>query len=179
MSRDITKPTKWVCALRRRRSTWASVQPDQESSLSAWRKLGPFATHWAQAKTLIRLGGCPGWSEFRWAHSHFVGFVMSWLIYQVWPESSLSVWKALCHWLPTERTAKTLIRLDGCQGWFESSFGAGVILLVLSCTASFIAGKPWSWCRCSCWNFTNVFLSLINSSKRCIADHAFTFILLF
>ena len=34
-----------------------------ESSLSAWRKLGSLATHWAQAKTLIRLGGCPGRSE--------------------------------------------------------------------------------------------------------------------
>ena len=34
-----------------------------ESSLSAWRKLGSLATHWAQAKTLIRLGGCPGWSS--------------------------------------------------------------------------------------------------------------------
>ena len=34
-----------------------------ESLLSAWRKLGSLATHWAQAKTLIRLGGCPGWSE--------------------------------------------------------------------------------------------------------------------
>ena len=37
-----------------------------ESSLSAWRKRtahGFLATHWAQAKTLIRLGGCPGWSE--------------------------------------------------------------------------------------------------------------------
>ena len=33
------------------------------SSLSAWRKRGSLATHWAQAKTLIRLGGCPGWSE--------------------------------------------------------------------------------------------------------------------
>ena len=32
-----------------------------QSSLSAWRKLGSLATHWA--KTLIRLGGCPGWSE--------------------------------------------------------------------------------------------------------------------
>ena len=31
-----------------------------ESSLSAWRKLGSLATHWAQAKTLRR---CPGWSE--------------------------------------------------------------------------------------------------------------------
>ena len=30
------------------------------------------------------------------------------------------------------RTAKTLIRLGGCQGWPESSLGAHVILLVLS-----------------------------------------------
>ena len=35
-----------------------------ESSLSAWRKLGSLATHIERtAKTLIRLGGCPGWSE--------------------------------------------------------------------------------------------------------------------
>ena len=36
-----------------------------ESSMSAWRKLGSLATHWAHsdAKTRIRLGGCPGWSE--------------------------------------------------------------------------------------------------------------------
>ena len=34
-----------------------------ESSLSAWRNLGPLATHCVQAKTLIRLGRCPGWSE--------------------------------------------------------------------------------------------------------------------
>ena len=35
-----------------------------ESSLSAWRKLGSLATHWAHSEDLIRLGGCPGWSEF-------------------------------------------------------------------------------------------------------------------
>ena len=34
-----------------------------ESSLSAWRKLGSLATHWSTTNTLIRLGGCPGWSE--------------------------------------------------------------------------------------------------------------------
>ena len=39
MSRLITKPTKWLCTQRRLRSAWAS------------------------AKTLIRLGKCPGWSE--------------------------------------------------------------------------------------------------------------------
>ena len=32
------------------------------------------------AKTLIRLGGCPADLSLRWAHSHFVGFVMSRLI---------------------------------------------------------------------------------------------------
>ena len=39
------------------------------------------------AKTLIRLGGCPGsdWVDaqadlsLHWAHTHFVGLVMSWL----------------------------------------------------------------------------------------------------
>ena len=32
------------------------------------------------AKTLIRLGGCPGWSESSLGAIHFVGFVMSWLM---------------------------------------------------------------------------------------------------
>ena len=34
-----------------------------ESSLSAWRKLGSLAIHSWQGKTLIRLSGCPGWSQ--------------------------------------------------------------------------------------------------------------------
>ena len=48
----MTKPTKWVCAQWRLRSAWASAQSDQ-SSLSAWRKLGSLATHWAYS--LIRV----------------------------------------------------------------------------------------------------------------------------
>ena len=54
-----------------------------ESSLSAWRNLGSLATHsahsedsgsdWADAQADLSL---------RWAHTHFVGFVMSWLIFQ-------------------------------------------------------------------------------------------------
>ena len=58
LSRLVTNPTKWVYAQRRLRSVWASAQSDQslrcrcQSSLSAWRNLGPLATHW-----------CPGWSE--------------------------------------------------------------------------------------------------------------------
>ena len=60
LSRDMTKATKWVCA-----------QSDQ-SSLFAWRNLGSLATHWVHAPADLSL---------RWAHTHLVDFVMSWLNY--------------------------------------------------------------------------------------------------
>ena len=66
-------------------------------------------------------------------------------IYPDWSVSSLYAWRKLWHWLPTERTAKTLIRLGGCPGWSESSLGAHVILLVLSCGGSFDkTKKAWT-----------------------------------
>ena len=49
LSRLVTKPTMWLCAHRRLRSTWASAQIGQ-SSLSAWRNLGPLVTHWAHSE---------------------------------------------------------------------------------------------------------------------------------
>ena len=55
MSQHMTKPTKWP--------VHPATTQDQ-SSLSVWIKLGSLATHPLNAmKTLIRLGGCPGWSE--------------------------------------------------------------------------------------------------------------------
>ena len=69
-----------LCAQRRFRSAWASAQSDQSQRCPPEAKLGPK--------------------------------------------------------LPTERTAKTLIRLDGCPGWSESSLGTKVILLVLSWSGS-------------------------------------------
>ena len=42
-------------------------------------------------------------------------------------------------WLPFESTVKTMIRLGWCPGWSESSLGAQVILLVLSCGGSYIS----------------------------------------
>ena len=76
LSRDMTKPTKWVCAQRRLRSAWASTQSDQSLRcpheervrsypLSAQQRLW---SDWADAQADLSL---------RWAHSHFVGFVMS------------------------------------------------------------------------------------------------------
>ena len=58
MSRDMTKPTKWLCAQRRLRSAWASAQSDQ-SSLSAWRNIGPLATHWAHREDSDHTGRMP------------------------------------------------------------------------------------------------------------------------
>ena len=52
-----------LCAQRRLRSVWASAQSDQSQSCPPEAKLGPKLPTERTAKTLIRLGGCPGWSE--------------------------------------------------------------------------------------------------------------------
>ena len=53
-----------------------------ESSLPTCRKLVSLATHQVKrtAKTLIRRADAQADLSLRWAHSHFVGFVMSWLL---------------------------------------------------------------------------------------------------
>ena len=52
-----------LCAQRRLRSAWASAQSDQGQRCLPETKLGPKLPTECTAKTLIRLGGCPGWSE--------------------------------------------------------------------------------------------------------------------
>ena len=72
MSRDMTKwvrPAKTLISLGTRPVLL-------ESSLSAWRKLGSSATHWAHNWT-----DAPADLRLRWAHTCFVGFVMSQLIF--------------------------------------------------------------------------------------------------
>ena len=64
MSRDMTKPTKWVCAQQRLRSAWPSAQSDQSLCCAFNGQLRTQAFFMRTAKTLIRLGGCPGWSEY-------------------------------------------------------------------------------------------------------------------
>ena len=70
----VTKPTKWLCT-QRRQSAWASAQSDQSLRCPHEESLGPYLSIKRTAKTLIRLGRRPGWLSFRWANSHFVGFV--------------------------------------------------------------------------------------------------------
>ena len=54
MSHDMTKPTKRLCAQRKLRSAWSS-----QSSLSAWRKEGSLATHWAHSEDSDQTGRMP------------------------------------------------------------------------------------------------------------------------
>ena len=64
MSRLVTKPTKWsVRPVKTQISLGISAQSDQSLRcvLNEW--LGTQAFFMRTAKTLIRLGGCPGWSE--------------------------------------------------------------------------------------------------------------------
>ena len=72
-----------MCTQRRLRTAWASAQSGLESSLSAWRKLGSLATHWAHSEDWSDWVDAQADLSLCWAHSHFVG------IRPVWSESSL------------------------------------------------------------------------------------------
>ena len=58
----MTKPTQRLCAQRRLRSAWASTQCDQSLRMRSMGSQGPKLFSCGQRR-LIRLGGCPGWSE--------------------------------------------------------------------------------------------------------------------
>ena len=69
-----------LCAQRSLRSAWASAQSDQSLHCVLNRELKAQCFFMRTAKTLIRLGGCPGWSDSSLGARHSVGFVMRWLI---------------------------------------------------------------------------------------------------
>ena len=58
LSRDMTKPTKWVCAQRGLRSAWTSAQSDQSLRCALSGQLKTLGFFMRTAKTLIRV-----WSE--------------------------------------------------------------------------------------------------------------------
>ena len=85
-----------MCSQRRLRSAWASAQSDQ-SSLSAWRKLGSLASHWAHSEDSDQTGRMPRliW-VFAGRTCHFVGVVMRrlrsiWWHRKIW-ERNLLLW---------------------------------------------------------------------------------------
>ena len=54
---------QWLCVQQRLRSVWASSQSDQSLRCPHEATLGPQLSIEHTAKTLIRLGRCPGWFE--------------------------------------------------------------------------------------------------------------------
>ena len=103
-----------MCTQQRLRSAWASAQSDQSLCCPHEERLGPWLPIERTTKTLIRLGGCPGWSESSLGAQSFCWFCHE-------------VAKVLMQQLQINAikcTVKTLLRLGGCPGWSESLLGA-------------------------------------------------------
>ena len=59
----MTKPTKWVCSQRRLRSAWASAGSLIRVFAVRMKKPWVLSYPLSAQRRLIRLSGCPGWSE--------------------------------------------------------------------------------------------------------------------
>ena len=98
LSRLMTKPTKWLCTQRRLRSAWASTQSVQSLRCPLNGYLRTQAFFMWTAKILIRLGGCPGWSESSLS-THAILLVLSWggsfkALWSWYTYNSIFIW---CH----------------------------------------------------------------------------------
>ena len=82
LSRIVTKPTKWRVRPAKTQISLGIRPVWSESLLSAWRKLGSLATHWAHSEDSDQTGWIPRliW-VFAGRTCHFVGFVTMRLIY--------------------------------------------------------------------------------------------------
>ena len=79
LSRDMTKPTKWVCPQRRLRSDWAFAQSDQSLCCPHEESLGPYVLTERTTKLWSGWANVQADLSLRWAHTHSVGLVISWL----------------------------------------------------------------------------------------------------
>ena len=80
LSHLMGKPTKWHVRPAKTQISLGIRPVWPASSLSAWRKLGFLATHWAQSEDSDQTGRMPRliW-VFAGRTCHFVGFVTRWL----------------------------------------------------------------------------------------------------
>ena len=87
MNHLVTKPTVSVRPAKTQISL--GIRPVwSESSLSAWRKLGLLATHWAHSEDWSDWVDAQADLSLRWAHSHIVGFVTRRLIF-LWKRADI------------------------------------------------------------------------------------------
>ena len=110
LSRLMIKPTKWHVRQTKTKINLGIRPVRSESSLSAWRNLGSLATHWTH---------CEDWSAWakgilslRWAHGHFVDYVMRRLI-----SSSSSERETRERWWPVK-----IFLLSICHVWENLSY---------------------------------------------------------
>ena len=91
-----------MCAQWRLRSALASAQSDQSLRCVLNRYLKTQALFMQTAKTLIRLGGCSGWSESSLGAQSFVGFVMRRLIchHPLWSSDQRTGLLIKTSWVP-------------------------------------------------------------------------------
>ena len=74
MSRDMTKPSKWVCAQRRLRLSWASTQSDQSSLCIEWVAKDPRFLPCRLRRLWAEMGDALADPSLRWAHMPFCWF---------------------------------------------------------------------------------------------------------
>ena len=164
MSHLTTKPTNWLCAQPKLRSDWADAQADLSLRWTNMFFVGFVVTRliftWKYnertAKSLIRLGGCPGWSESSLDEHAFCWFcrdeahiyLETWILLlqdAAWSLYTLS-WVVLC-WL--------------FNYW---SFTSGIVRMMQMLIFSF----PIPIClsaRRSCWQLWRV-------KRICVFEHS-------
>ena len=152
LSRDMTKPTKWVCVQRRFRSAWASAQSDQ-SSLSAWRKLGSLATHWAHSEDSDQTGRMP------WLIWVFAGCTVTLLVLSCCSSFVLSMLISTRH--NFGHTMPDCVIVAFYAQNFENIGGAYCFWLVHQCVCH--AFYAFELCMLRSWNFIYMDSSWKNS----------------
>ena len=127
----MTKPTKWhVCPAKTQISL--GIRPVwSESWLSLWRNLGTLATHWVHSKDWSDWADAQADLSLRWAHSHFVGFIMRWLKYTFWVSAQFTlqlsidcfqykITYALCNWHSNLSIKTTYGSFENCARTYEN-----------------------------------------------------------
>ena len=93
-----------------------------ESSLSAWRKLGSLATHWVQSEDWSDWADAQADLSLHWTHTHFVGFVMSWLTL------SFGIYSTAEHLHPTVISANKNFKTNRCSFSVFWEWGRGPLI---------------------------------------------------
>ena len=91
-----------LCAQKRLRSAWVPAKSDQ-SSLSAWRNIGPLTIHWAHSKDSDQTGRMPRLIWVFAGHTHhFIYFVVRQLKYYLRSEQQRQWlgWADVMAWSP-------------------------------------------------------------------------------